>query len=1397
MALLVLPKLGFLFQQKPVLPKEEAPIREETPMRVEKPIFEYQSPFDISKITPQFVSEKAQAITPQFVSGETPFFKRQAEAEAKTREAFAEPLLKSLPFGIGERLSATPEQQEAIKENYKTYTFADAGKDIVNMGLNFTINPLARLGLTGQELFTGERVGVGPGIGFEGAKTFPKDTIGSYQSIFEADRKAGGSVAGAGLRVGVLFAFDLLMGVGMAKSGIPLVRYSARQLPETLLFRIKNEKIPIDGIIGSLTGAEPTPRADTFISSLTNEERISLFRLARAYEDAGGTFVPITEKVPTALGKFAKVEEANIPTEIRPTRQLPGFVGEPQPAFGLSIRPVKRVGGVPEVPKVSIPKELEPLAIATKQFAEGTKVWGGGVNEWLKSLEGLSHDEIEKISQQLIRAGFIEKPPAGMISKRIVPDFKDFYTQATKGIEEIKPALPRAEVSKLDELKWNLKVLEKTIIDHPARPLIKYANKNQELPEVLGMVGGKFMRFGDDIASEFGFGTSEEARASYQQLIRLRKERDLLKERISEIQKSAILELPKREITQKDLDKIFSVVPETEEAIIPPTKPPKPPTLPTTELPPEEPIKPIISKRKKVLAKDYLQKIKQDFESLGGFENGVILQDMNEIGGYHFSNINELQEVIVMTEKITRPKMTLEEKEINKLIMRTEKEQKTLLSIAQREAIQKLHDIAKPSEATKFYATEENQSWIRAIKQLQSEKELSGITVSRIKKALQIDNIKRADQPKLQELYDFMSKLEKGDAFLTPKQVSALSDILKEIERPDLVPKRIVIDQFGEKEEVLGKGITGRILNELVPTIDIKEGHPLVSKIVNKADELLRQAEKEVEKQNRNVDKMMDKAVISRVKLLPFGEKLKREVIPQDKEIFQAMSGQKIELTREEVAVVAYLKNFFKKVREDLKLEKYRQHYITHLEQPLTEKILNEGFIKAVVDIFKLKPKENIPLNIMLELDNIIGSEKFFRFALERKGGISPTTNIRKIVNDYSRLYETKKALDQILPEGQAVVQLLLQPKTAVWTKRFLQNLKGRGLDTNFRTGKMGWLAKMADGIIDVGYIKLLGLNYWSALKNLVAGEANSFIYQDFRTYLAGKKRFATSPVKSVKMALEYGILEGTFADYTQRGIGKLKKLQDLAMIGQRGGEYEIRTSIFVAELTPEEFASGKITPERVREIKDVIGITQGIFSKTDSPLWIQTWYGRLLLQMNRWRITNAMLLRRLIRDVIEEQRRGQRYGKGARRLSKAFIIYGIGMYLAYELGKAGYKKAAKVAQSMAETVNSIIALLTTDVIYRTIADNPTYSVLKELTFTIQNLANYIGVPGVEEPRELEFARGIEETWIAPIERTRELLGIEETKSASSKASLLGLPPLPSLGFLKLPKLPVGILPKL
>ncbi len=634
-------------------------------------------------------------------------------------------------------------------------------------------------------------------------------------------------------------------------------------------------------------------------------------------------------------------------------------------------------------------------------------------------------------------------------------------------------------------------------------------------------------------------------------------------------------------------------------------------------------------------------------------------------------------------------------------------------------------------------------------------KEFGNNVMPRIKEKYGIKEWKNATRPQLEGVLQDLRSLEKATNFLTEKQIEGLADLAKEVGIEDLkyMPVEKVVGMLGEKAETMGTGVMQHIMNEILPTVDLKEFNPVVKKIVNQADRVFDVANKNVEETYDKFSKLITAAEKSRTGLSA-GDKFSRMLVPQNREIFQAMSGMDVKLTPAEQKLVDELKSYFQKARDDLKLEKYRKNYITHLQQGLTERILNQGMIPAVMDIFKLNNRLNIPIDIMLELDNIIGSKKFFKYALERKGGLVPTMNVRKIINDYAHLYETKMALDQVLPAGQAATRLLLQPRTAQWMKRFLQNLKGRGLDSNFRTGKMGWLANVADKIVDLGYVKLLSLNWKSAVKNVIAGETNSFIWQDFSKYLEGKKKFLTNPIKVTKMAMENHILEGTFAEYSQVGlVGKTKKLQDLMMLGQQMGEYEIRGSLFASELTPEEWASGKLTPERQREIKDVVAITQGIFSKTDSPLWTQHWFGRMTMQMNRWRITNAMMTRRIINGATEEVKKGIYNGRNMRRLAKLAVMYGAGMYASYEASKAGYKTASTLVKSFGENFNSIMELLTLKPVTDAVANNPTIQSLQEISFSLLELADYMGIPGVAKPQALQFNKGIEDTYIAPIDQ--------------------------------------------
>ena len=662
---------------------------------------------------------------------------------------------------------------------------------------------------------------------------------------------------------------------------------------------------------------------------------------------------------------------------------------------------------------------------------------------------------------------------------------------------------------------------------------------------------------------------------------------------------------------------------------------------------------------------------------------------------------------------------------------------------------------------------------IGIIKEIAREKDLSINTVAGVRKGLGISELKNATPEKLSEMIDFLRKLEPGDSLLTVMQKEGLSQLIDfaGYKNPDLVTKREIIDAYGEKEDILQGRITKHIAKELFPAVDIKEGHPIITRVVDRSDIMLRKANRNIKNRSKKIDKMMDKAELSEL------SKFKQLTSPTanrevNRKIFQAMSGESVSLTADERAVVAYLKNFFKKAKLDLGLEKSRKYYIPHIEKQLMEKISDEGILDALKSY--LKPKNNdIPVDILLALDEIIGSEKFFKYALERKGGLQPTVDIRRIVNEYSTLYESKMALDNILPEAQASQQLLLQKKSKIWMKEFLQNLKGRALDNKFRTSEMGWMAKTADRIIDFNYVRLLGLNYMSAFKNIMGGEINSFVYQDLFTYLKGKQRFASSPKASFKAITESGILDGTYVDFARSGVNKkLVRTSEMALYGgMEIAEYEIRGTFFVGELTDAEWkqalaGSLELSDKRFREILDGIAITQGIYTKVDSPLFVQTWYGRAMIQFGRWRITNAMLLRRISNGAMAEYKVGNYKGPNTRKVLKMLVSTGLMMYLSWELGKRGHKEAKKVALAGTELIKNIYEIFPPKVLYDVMSHNPSIETLGSFVFTIDTLLSYIGF---EEPYPIEIKKTLPEMYVAGL----KTLGIRKSKKKESSNPFL------------------------
>ena len=283
--------------------------------------------------------------------------------------------------------------------------------------------------------------------------------------------------------------------------------------------------------------------------------------------------------------------------------------------------------------------------------------------------------------------------------------------------------------------------------------------------------------------------------------------------------------------------------------------------------------------------------------------------------------------------------------------------------------------------------------------------------------------------------------------------------------------------------------------------------------------------------------------------------------------------------------------------------------------------------------------------------------------------------------------------------------------------------------------------------------------------------------------------RYAHLPIfqKSYDLTIRFFQETHNFSREHKFTIGQ--KIKDILFYGgMEFGEYEIRGSYLLGEMTEEEWnkvvqeKSDVLTRERFRKSLNGIAITQGIYTKIDSPLFVQTWYGRMMMQFGRWRITNAMLVRRITKGAVKEVKKGMYGGPNMRRVIRMIIMYGIMMYMGWELGKRGYDKGKKIAQAGAELINNIFGIISGKMLYDAFARNPTIQIFGDFVYTVEMLAHYIGV--ADKPYPIEIKRTIDQVYIAAL----ATLGLREKKKEEPSLKFPALPKFPDMP--KFPKLP-------
>jgi len=72
--------------------------------------------------------------------------------------------------------------------------------------------------------------------------------------------------------------------------------------------------------------------------------------------------------------------------------------------------------------------------------------------------------------------------------------------------------------------------------------------------------------------------------------------------------------------------------------------------------------------------------------------------------------------------------------------------------------------------------------------------------------------------------------------------------------------------------------------------------------------------------------------------------------------------------------------------------------------------------------------------------------------------------------------------------------------------------------------------------------------------------------------------------------------------------------------------------------------------------------------------------------------------------------------------------------------------------------------------IRNTVKSNPALQVLDEVHFSMTELANYVS--GEKPPSKIEFRKGIEETYIAPVQEIKDILGTKKKLKVKKKLKI-------------------------
>lgn len=458
----------------------------------------------------------------------------------------------------------------------------------------------------------------------------------------------------------------------------------------------------------------------------------------------------------------------------------------------------------------------------------------------------------------------------------------------------------------------------------------------------------------------------------------------------------------------------------------------------------------------------------------------------------------------------------------------------------------------------------------------------------------------------LRDFADTLEEFQDGDVFLTERE-------LEVVDRTDLKD----IKTWREAKEALAKELetTPDKLDTIKPSnfdmmrwdASLAEQNPFYGLLVETTTKHLMNAEARYHEIENRIFELARKSEKSRKRTLT--EKL----IPQDKQIFEyleAPTDMKAalaeQMTPEQLDLARYMQEYFGQALEYLiktkSLEKGRENYFVHMRRSFLETFKEDGLVSAVLSVFRNYQQDEVVFNILDDdTGNILPLEKFFQFSMRRTGALEPTQNVVKAFLTYTKTFEKKVTLDEIIPKFDIYAQSLT-PQTLTprgletdrslkkFVNRYINNKKGRQISFDSFIKQGGPIDLSIRAVRTFTTMMDLGLSIPVGVAAFVGERVANFQLLGARGFALGEKRSFTTGGKAILKKYEHFTGRSVWEEFTAPG----KEVTERLMQGMFGLFHQATVSankqFLLGMMTEGEFKKGEIGEDRLTELKIEMG---------------------------------------------------------------------------------------------------------------------------------------------------------------------------------------------------------------